>query len=61
MSFEDTVEYLVKKVQATKDGYAINDAEVREFLDQYPGYCDLISQKKELDLDWIIREIKEEN
>jgi len=61
MSFEDIVEYLAKKVQATKDGYAINDAEVREFLEQYPEYCDEIFENKKLDLDWIIKEIKGEN
>ena len=61
MSFEDTVEYLAKKVQSTKEGYAINDAEVREFLDQFPEYCDLISENKKLDMKWIIREIKGEN
>ena len=61
MSFEDTVEYLAKKVQSTKDGYSINDAEAREFLEQYPEYCDLIAENKKLNLDWIIREIKGEN
>lgn len=61
MSFEETVEFLAKKVQATKEGYAINDAEVREFLDQYPDYCEDISQNKKLDMKWIITLIKGEN
>ena len=61
MTFDETIEYLAKKIRATKEGYAINDAEVKEFLDQFPDYCDEISEKKKLDLDWIIREIKGEN
>lgn len=61
MEFDDIVDKLAKKVQATDEGYAINHAEVREFLDQYPDYCEDIEKKKELNLPWIITLIKGEN
>jgi len=61
MIYEEVIEKLAKMVQNTDDGYDINDAEVREFIEQYPEYCNIISNNKEIDLDWIIKEIKGEN
>lgn len=61
MTDNEVIEKLTNMVQNTKEGYAINEAEVREFLEQYPDYYDIIANNKKVDLSWIIKEIKDEN
>jgi len=61
MTYEETVDYLCKLLENHKEGYAINSAEVREFLENYDGYYDSLSQKEDVDLDWIVTLIKGEN
>ncbi|WP_455756434.1 hypothetical protein [Sulfurimonas sp.] len=61
MSYEDTVDYLCKLLENHPEGYSINSAEVREFLDNYDGYYEALSKKKDVDLDWIVKLIKGEN
>ena len=40
MDYEETVEYLCALLKNHKEGYRINSAQVREFLDSYDGYYD---------------------
>ena len=40
MDYEETVEYLCALLKNHKEGYSINSAQVREFLDSYDGYYD---------------------
>ncbi len=61
MSYEDTVDYLCKLLENHKEGYSINSAEVREFLDNYDGYFEKLSNKEDVDIDWIVTIINGEN
>ena len=57
MTYEETVDYLCKLLKNHKEGYSINSAEVREFLDNY----DSLSKKENVDLDWIVTLINGED
>ncbi len=61
MTYEETVDYLCKLLKNHKEGYSINSAEVREFLDNYDGYYDSLSKKESVDIDWIVKLINGED
>ena len=61
MTFEETVDYLCALLKNHKEGYSINSAEVREFLDEYDAYYEKLTKKESVDLDWIVTLIKNEN
>lgn len=61
MDYEETVEYICELLKNNKEAYAINSADVREFLDNYDDYYEILSKKESVDIDWIITLIKDEN
>ena len=61
MDYEETVDYLCQLLKNKKEAYAINSADVREFLDNYDDYYEILSKKESVDLDWIVTLINGED